>query len=59
MKLISSSFYEIIVWNLDNFSKLLTISTNNFSLIKLKNGNFAYGSIDNKIKILNTQEYFN
>ena len=57
VKLCSSSSNEIIIWDMNKFVSLVVIQEHNYALIKLKNGRFAYGCYDNKIKILNTDEY--
>lgn len=54
----SSSTNEIIIWDLNNFVSLVIINEKSYALIKLKSNNLAYGSYDNKIKVLNTEAYY-
>ena len=53
----SGSSNEIIIWDMNMFVSLVVIEEDNYALIRLSNGRFAYGCFDNKIKVLNTDEF--
>lgn len=57
VKLCSGSSNEIIIWDMNCFVSLVVIEEDNYALIRLNNGRFAYGCYDNKIKVLNTEEF--
>ena len=57
VKMCSGSSNEIIIWDMNMFVSLVVIEEDNYALIRLSNGRFAYGCFDNKIKVLNTDEF--